>query len=105
QHELEVKGRLDQTLLEKVKKVVEVADVVGLELRFGAALAEVGGHAVHVREGVLEDVVARRLEVGRFPVRHSLPVLDLEDAEVERAKVEGRHLGPAHAEYARPLVD
>jgi hypothetical protein len=89
-----------EALVGEVAKVVEVADVVDLVLRLGPRLAEDLGQPVDVGERVAEDVVARRLQVLGLPSGHRRPVPDLEDPEVDRPAVEGRHSG-RHSETTR----
>ena len=105
EHELDVEGEVDELLLGQVLEVVEVADVVDLVLGLRARLAEQLRQPLDVAEGVAEDVVARRLEVVELPLGHLGALPRLEDPEVERAAVEGRHLGPALGHDARPLLD
>jgi hypothetical protein len=83
-----------------------VADVVALELEARALGAELGHDPLHVLEGVLEDEVARVLQVGRLPVVAEL--LDAArhrvQAEVHAAHVQRTQLGPEAAGGGEALV-
>src|SRR2546428_6457070 len=67
EHRLEEQRRLEQPPLEEVRRGVEMADVVALDLEasvvVGAGLQDVGD----VLEAVLEDALVAALEVGLFP--------------------------------------
>ena len=80
-------------------------DVVGLVLRLGARLPEELRHPVQVAERVAKDVVARGLQVLGLPFGHLGAVTRAEDAEVERAAVEGGHLGAALGHHPGSLLD
>src|SRR5207302_8532654 len=76
--------RLDQAPVDEMREVVQVADVVALELEFGAALlAQVLERKLDILVRVAEDEVARVLEILRLPVE--LPLLVLRN-ELERAE-------------------
>src|SRR3712207_4386005 len=82
--------RLNDSLLEVERQVVEVADVVALELEAGPANAKVGDDGFDVLERVLEDEVARHLQVVGLPLVPEIPdpVEHREEAEVHAAHVQ-----------------
>src|SRR5205085_11344257 len=66
---LDEKRRIDQAAVEKMREIVEVADIVALELKLGAtALAEILQQPLDIGERVFEDEVAGVFEVLRLPV-------------------------------------
>src|SRR5438094_6251361 len=105
EHRLDEQRRLEQPPLEEVRRGVEMADVVALDLEarvvVGAGLQDVGD----VLEAVLEDALVAAREVGPFPVVLELLVAaeHLVQAEVHRAHVERRHLG-LQAQRRKPEV-
>ena len=99
--------RLDQPAVHEVGEVVEVAGVVALELEAGAARADLAHDRLDVGERVLEDEVARHLEVRLLPVVLELrdPGGHREDPEVEAAHVQGAQLGVEPPHGGEPLVE
>ena len=68
EHRLDEQRRLDEAALEEVLQRVEVADVVALDLEARAVLGAGCQDVFDVREGVLEDALARAFEVRLLPV-------------------------------------
>src|ERR1700689_3150068 len=66
---LDEERRLDQLAVEEMSERVEVPDVVAFELKARAvAFAQILQAALDILKGVLEDEVARHLQVFRFPI-------------------------------------
>src|SRR5882762_5145274 len=86
EHRLDEQRRLEQPPLEEMRRSVEMADVVALDLEarvvVGAGLQDVGD----ILEAVLEDALVAAREVGLFPVVLELLVAaeHLVQAEVHR---------------------
>src|SRR5487761_1784173 len=88
--------RLDQLAVEEMGERIEMADVVAFELEARAVtLAQFLEGTLDVHEGVLEDEVARHLQVFWLPLvlEFLVAVQHRIEPEVHRAHVERAHLG------------
>ena len=74
EHRLDEERRLDQPAVGEMGERVEMADVVALELEARAVVGAGRQDVLDVLEGVVEDAVARGLEMRPLPVE--LEVLD-----------------------------
>src|SRR5258708_7662900 len=107
EHRLDEKRRLHQAPLEKMRRGIEMADVVALDLeaRFilRAGLQDEG----NVLEAVLENSVIRTREIRPLPGVLELLVAaeHLVEAEVHRAHVERGDLGLELQRGLQPLLD
>jgi len=82
---LNEEGRLDELAIDKVGKIIEVADVVALELELGAvALAQFRHHALDLAERIGQNEVLRALEIFLLPRKFELLVSGRRAGDVER---------------------
>jgi len=106
-HRLDEERRLDEPLVDKVREVVEMAEVVAFELEARAMIAEFEHDALDVAEGVPEDHVLHPLHIillpaiapGRNLLRERM------DREVHRSHVQRAHFGLQETRIREALVE
>src|SRR5437016_7590346 len=107
EYALDKKRRLDDTALEKIRRGVQVADVVALDLEARAVVGAGGQNVLDVLERVPEDALVGRRQVALFPVEleRAEALEHREEPEVHGAHVERRDLGLELQRGLQALLD
>src|ERR1700737_5551564 len=87
--------RLDQTAVEEMREIIQMADIITFELEPGAAaLPQLFQDPFNVGESITENEIARHLEMPRFPGIFELFVFlqKRKEPEIHRTHIERAHL-------------
>ena len=100
--------RLDQFAVQKMCKIIEVADVVAFELELRAmALAKVFKNALDVPECISKYQIIGAFEIGFLPIvfEFLVAIEHRVEAEIHRPHVERAHLRRGLERRGQPLFD
>jgi hypothetical protein len=99
--------RLDDVAIDKVGKIIEVANVVALDFEASTALSKIAKNVFNVGEGILEDKVFHALDLLFFPVITPLydPLGHRVNGKVHRSHVQRTHLGLDLERISKPFLN
>src|SRR5580692_1429134 len=104
---LQKEGRLDQLLVKKIGQVVEMAQIVALVFKPGAAsFSQFLQNPLHIHKRIAEDMVLGRGQVRLLPLVFPLAISPCQavDGEVHGAHVERRQLWLDAQRRRQPLI-